>query len=95
MAAESIAKLTTAALTLLAAVGLCACDPVIDIAAANVPAWLVCALVGASIAALLRPLFIELRIHTYQWPAALGYSSLAALTTFAACAMFSKPTPSR
>jgi len=52
MATESIAKpRTTAALTLVAALWRCASNPVIDIAGANFPAWLVCALVGVSIAA--------------------------------------------
>ena len=39
------------------------------------------ALVGALIAALLRPLFIELRFHQYLWPVALVYGSLAVLMT--------------
>jgi hypothetical protein len=80
MEAESIAKpRTIAAFALVAAVGFCACDPVVNVAGANFPAWLVCALVGALIAALMRSLFIALRIHAHLWPAALVYVSLAML----------------
>ena len=61
------------------AAGLWGCDPVLNIAGANFPAWLVCALAGAFGAALLRPLFVALRLEAYLWPVALVYLSLAVL----------------
>ena len=63
----------------LSAVGLSGCDPVLPIAGAHFPAWLVCALAGALLAALMRPLFLALRIEAYLWPRPLVYSSLAVL----------------
>jgi len=65
--------------SLVASAGLCGCDPVINIAGANFPAWLVCALAGALGAALLRPLFVALRLEAYLWPLILVYPSLAVL----------------
>jgi hypothetical protein len=44
------------------------CDPVLTIAGAHFPAWLVGALAGALLAALLRLLFLALRIEAYLWP---------------------------
>jgi len=41
---------------------------VLTIAGTYFPAWLVCALAGALLAALLRPLFLALRIEAYLWP---------------------------
>jgi len=55
------------------------CDPVLNVAGANFPAWLVCGLAGAGGAALLRPLFVAARVEGYLWPVALVYTSLAAL----------------
>ena len=69
----------------VSAAGLSGCDPVLPIAGAHFPAWLVCALAGALLAALMRPLFLALRIEVYLWPRPLVYSSLAVLL---ACIMY-------
>jgi len=63
----------------VSAAGLYGCDPVVNIAGANFPAWLVCALAGALLAALMRPLFLTLRIEAYLWPLPLVYLSLVVL----------------
>ena len=55
------------------------CDPVINIAGANFPAWLFCVVAGAVVTALVRLLFIALRIDQYLWPLPLVYLSLAVL----------------
>ena len=52
----------------VAAAGLSGCDPVLTIAGAHFPAWLVGVLAGALLAALLRLLFLALRIEAYLWP---------------------------
>ena len=67
------------------AAGLSGCDPVLNIAGAHFPAWLVCALAGALLTALTRPLFLAVRIEAYLWPRPLVYSSLAVLL---ACIMY-------
>jgi hypothetical protein len=55
------------------------CDPVVNIAGANFPAWLLCAIAGIVVAAMLRPLFVLVRIEQYLWPLPLVYASLAVL----------------
>ena len=67
------------------AAGLSGCDPVLNIAGAHFPAWLVCALAGALGAALTRPLFLAVHIEAYLWPLPLVYASLAVLL---ACIMY-------
>jgi hypothetical protein len=53
------------------------CDPIVNIAGANFPAWLLCATGGAILAALLRPIFVAARLEVYLWPLAVVYGSLA------------------
>jgi YtcA family len=61
------------------------CDPVINIAGANFPGWLVCAIAGIIIAALLRPLLARLKLEPYLGPLVIVYPSLAVA---AACVIF-------
>lgn len=71
-------KLPLAALTLAAA--LCGgCDPVVDIAGANFPAWLICAIAGIALAAVFRTLFAAARIEPHLGPLAIVYPCLAVL----------------
>jgi hypothetical protein len=67
------------AMLVMSSVAATGCDPVLNIAGANFPAWLVCALAGALGAALLRPLFVALRLEGYLWSAPLVYLGLAVL----------------
>jgi hypothetical protein len=55
------------------------CDPVINIAGANFPGWLLCAIAGIIEAALMRLLFVAARIEPYMGPPVLIYPSLATL----------------
>ena len=66
--------------TCLAAVLLVGCDPVINIAGANFPSWLFCAICGVIIAALIRPIFVVTRVEPYLWPLPVVYLALAILT---------------
>src|SRR5215475_7635617 len=61
-------RYTTGVLAVVSAVGLSGCDPVLNIAGAHFPAWLLCALTGALGAALTRLLFLALRLEAYLWP---------------------------
>jgi YtcA family len=63
----------------LASLALAACDPVVNIAGANFPAWLLCAIVGAVLAAAFRPGFVATRIEPYLGPLILIYPCLAIL----------------
>ena len=57
----------------LAVVGMAGCDPVINVAGANFPAWLLCLLVGAALSAICRPLLVLSRLDPYLGPGALIY----------------------
>ena len=72
-------RYTANAFATVSAVGLSGCDPVLNIAGAHFPAWLVCALAGSLLAALLWLFFLAVRIDAYLWPRPLVYSSLAVL----------------
>jgi hypothetical protein len=69
-------RVATAVAPLIIAGG---CDPVVNIAGANFPAWLLCAIAGTVLAAMLRPLFVLARVEQYLWPMPLVYASLAVL----------------
>jgi len=67
-----------AALTLLAS-ATSGCDPIVNIAGANFPSWLVSAIAGAILAILIRPIFALFRIEPYLWPLPIVYLSLGTL----------------
>jgi hypothetical protein len=67
------------AVVLIAVVPIAGCDPVINVAGANFPAWLLCLLIGAGLAAICRPLLVWSRLDPYLGPGALIYSSLAVM----------------
>ena len=72
------AKSPLAALMLAAA--LCAgCDPVVDIAGADFPAWLICAIAGVALAAVIRTLLVAIRIEPHLGPLTIVYPCLALL----------------
>lgn len=79
---RGLAKTTIAAPAFCAALlgtGLAGCDPVINIAGANFPAWLLCVLVGAGLAAMARPLLVVARLDPYLGPAPIIYTCLAVM----------------
>ena len=55
------------------------CDPVVNIAGANFPAWLFCAVAGAIVTAMLRPVFAATKVEPYLGPLILIYPCLAIL----------------
>jgi hypothetical protein len=65
--------------TLTAAMVFTGCDPVVNIAGANFPAWLICAIAGIALAAAARALFAAIRIEPHLGPLALVYPCLALL----------------
>ncbi len=64
---------------MLAALAPAGCDPVVDIAGADFPAWLLCAIVGIALAAIVRMLFAAARIEPHLGPLAIVYPCLALL----------------
>ncbi len=67
------------ALPIAAACLLAGCDPVVNIAGANFPSWLFCAICGAILTVAIRPVFVVTRVETYLWPLPIVYSSLTIL----------------
>jgi hypothetical protein len=63
----------------LSIVTLTACDPIITIAGANFPSWLLCMIVGAILAAIVRPLLVLARLEPYLGPLTIFYPSLIAM----------------
>jgi hypothetical protein len=66
-------------------IGLAGCDPVVNIAGANFPAWLLCAIVGSVLAGTFRLLFVATGIELYLGPLLVIYPCLAILI---ACATY-------
>jgi hypothetical protein len=67
-----------------AAVALClvtGCDPTLSIQGSYFPAWIVCMAVAAVVTAVLRQLFVSVRIEPHLGPVLLIYPSLWVLMT--------------
>ena len=60
-------------------VAFAACDPIVAIAGANFPSWLLCMMVGGVLAALFRPLLVLARIERHVGPLVIFYPSLIAM----------------
>ena len=78
MRSRSTARVRFAPLLVAASV-LTGCDPVINIAGANFPSWLFCAICGAILTAVIRPVFVATRVEAYLWPLPIVYLSLTVL----------------
>ncbi len=55
------------------------CDPVVNIAGANFPAWLICSIAGIALAIVARAIFAAIRIEPHLGPLMLVYPCLALL----------------
>ena len=70
-----LVALATAAAALL----LTSCDPVVNVAGANFPAWLLCMIVGAAGVAVVRASLLMTGLDPYLWWRPGFYASSAAL----------------
>jgi YtcA family len=75
MIARALCYLASGILMLTAA----GCDPVVSIAGANFPDWLLCAGAGAILAALCHPLFVAAGLERELRPLPLFYGGLIAM----------------
>jgi hypothetical protein len=64
------------------------CDPIITIAGASFPSWLLCMLAGAILAAIVRPLLVVARLEPYIGPLMLFYPGLIAMLAMIAWLVF-------
>jgi len=71
-----------------AAFALAGCDPVINIAGANFPAWLLCAIIGALGIAILRPVILLSGLDSYLWWRPGFYCSLGIMVACLAWMIF-------
>lgn len=58
------------------------CNPVISVAGANFPVWMLCLFAGILAALLLRPVFVAIEIDECMTPRTLVYSCLALTIAF-------------
>jgi hypothetical protein len=65
-----------------------ACDPIVTIAGANFPSWLLCLIVGAIIALLARPLLVVTRLESHLGPLTIFYPSLIAMFAMIVLVLF-------
>lgn len=66
----------TCAGILVAILTLSGCDPLVNVAGANFPAWLFCTLVGAALAMALRPVFVVTGLEPHIGPRLFIYPCL-------------------
>jgi hypothetical protein len=77
MASRPASAATIAVATVLAA----GCDPVFDVAGSFFPSWMLCLVVGAALAAVLRLVFFRVGLEPHLGPLPLVYGCLGALMT--------------
>jgi hypothetical protein len=77
-----------AATSVFATFALAGCDPVVNIAGANFPAWMLCAIVGSILAAGLYPLLTLIGIESHLGPRTIIYPCLAFLVGCACYLVF-------
>jgi hypothetical protein len=58
------------------------CDPVISVAGANFPVWLMCLIAGILASLFLRPVFVATGMDQWMTPRPLVYSCLALTIAF-------------
>jgi len=65
--------------TAVAACALTGCDPIVNIAGANFPAWMLCAIIGAVASAVLHSPLTAIGIEPHLGPRTIIYPCLAFL----------------
>jgi uncharacterized membrane protein YvlD (DUF360 family) len=78
-AGRAAAPLCGGAALLFGTAVLSGCDPLINIAGANFPAWLLCAIIGGLLTALIRPVLAAARLEPHLGPLIVIYPCLAVL----------------
>jgi YtcA family len=70
-----------------------ACDPLVDVAGAFFPAWMVCILVGIASTVLVRHFLVRARLEPSLGPLLIVYPSLAATIALALWLGFYRGSP--
>ncbi len=72
----------------LLVIALAGCDPIVTIAGASFPSWLICMIAGAILAAIFRPLLQFLHLESHLGPLTIFYPSLVAMFSMIAWIIF-------
>ena len=75
-------------MTAYAVFALTGCDPIVNIAGANFPAWMLCAIVGGIVALTLHPLLTVIGIEPHLGPRTVIFPCLAFLIACVVYLMF-------
>jgi YtcA family len=76
---EGRVRTSASAIALAAALAPCAgCAPLVDVAGAFFPAWMLCILIGITATVLLREVLVRTRLESSLGPLLVVYPSLAA-----------------
>jgi hypothetical protein len=69
-------------LSAVLALAITGCTPVLSLAGAQFPVWLLCLVIGILVSLSLRPVFITVGIDDWMTPRPLIYSCLALVVSF-------------
>ena len=72
-------QLARSALVLAPALSLCGCDPLVDVAGAFFPAWMLCILIGIAATVLVRQVLARTNLEPVIGPLLIVYPSLATM----------------
>jgi hypothetical protein len=82
---EARARALAASLSIVALSG---CDPIVTIAGATFPSWLLCMILGAIMVAITRPFLVMAGVEPYLGPLTIFYPSLIAVFAMIVWVMF-------
>jgi hypothetical protein len=89
MVPRGVIRVGAGTVTMVCLAASCAgCDPVINIAGANFPAWLLCAIIGALGIAAIRPLLLLSGLDPYLWWRPGFYTSVGIMIASAVWIIF-------
>jgi hypothetical protein len=89
MVPRGVIRVGAGTVTLVCLAVACAgCDPVINIAGANFPAWLLCAIIGALSIGAIRPILLLSGLDPYLWWRPGFYTSVGIMIASAVWVIF-------
>jgi hypothetical protein len=88
MVPRGVIRVGAGTVTLVCLAACAGCDPVINVAGANFPAWLLCAIIGALSIATIRPILLLSGLDPYLWWRPGFYSSVGIMIASAVWVIF-------
>jgi hypothetical protein len=87
----SHAALPTGSIWIVATLLIAGCDPVISIAGATLPIWMLCLFAGVMGSLVVRPLLVASGIDEWLKPRPIVYASLALIIAFVSWLLIGRP----